>query len=180
MRVISGIHKGRKLFCVDDLSVRPATDKVKGSIFNSLQHRLSLTNIKVLDLFAGSGSLGIEALSRGASHTTFVDDNKLTCEFILKNINFLKEENRSTIITTNVASFLKNNSLVFGLIFADPPYSYGKVDELPALLCNSRLDKNGYLIIEHLTGIEFPKSDLYNIQVQKRFGKTTISYFTRN
>ncbi|MDA0987138.1 MAG: 16S rRNA (guanine(966)-N(2))-methyltransferase RsmD [Bacteroidetes bacterium] len=179
MRVISGIHKGRKLFCVKSLKVRPATDKVKSSIFNSLQHRIFLDNANVLDLFAGCGSLGIEALSRGAKFVTFVEEDSEICESIIKNINLIKDEYKTKLLQSSVEYFLKNNNSEYNLVFADPPYEYQLTRNLPGIICDKILSKNGYLLIEHITSLEFPKSDLYNVEIQKRFGRTTVTYFTK-
>lgn len=125
MRVISGSARGKQLLSVPGMSTRPTTDRVKESIFNIVQ--FSVPGAKVLDLFAGTGQMGIEALSRGASETIFVDADKVAAGIIRKNIEGARVADRSTILCQDFhgcLSQLKNKK--FDIIFLDPPYG-GKI-----------------------------------------------------
>src|ERR1041385_2453615 len=150
MRIITGKFKGRSLESVNDLSVRPATGRVKGAIFNMLQNRLNLMNATVLDLFAGSGSLGFEALSRGASGVVFVDESRQVLESIRSNAQALECLDMCDIIHDDALSFVWHCRDTFELIFADPPYAYTETPMLPLAIFQHKLLKSGgFLIIEH-------------------------------
>jgi 16S rRNA (guanine(966)-N(2))-methyltransferase RsmD len=123
MRVISGSAKGRKLKTPGKLPVRPTSDKIKGAIFNILRDQVQ--DARVLDLFAGTGSLGIEALSRGASHVTFVEKNPKTVELVKSNLELTGFTNQADVINGDgvwVLSRLGGQGRVFDLIFIDPPF----------------------------------------------------------
>jgi len=178
MRIIAGKYKGRQLVTVEDDSVRPATDRVKGSIFNSLQNRLNLHDALVLDLFAGSGSLGFEALSRGAAGIVFVDDSRSALDSIRKNAQALDCIDSCEIIHDDACSFIKHRGEQFDLIFADPPYAYEQTSLLPEFIFNHKLLKSeGFLIIEHPKPMTFESTELYHVIVRKKFGNTRITFF---
>ena len=180
MRIITGKFKGRSLTTVEDMSVRPVTDRVKGSIFNMLQNRLDLRGIAVLDLFAGSGSLGFEALSRGSLRVVFVDDDHKALDAIEENAEHLDCLASCEIIQSDSFSYM--GRLVgeeFSLIFADPPYAYERTPDIPAeIFQHQLLKKEGLLIIEHDRRTTFPLSPLFSMAVQREFGNTRISFFT--
>ena len=181
MRIITGKYKGRILTSVRDQSVRPATDRVKGTIFNVLQNRLRLHGAHVLDLFAGSGSLGFEALSRGAADVVFVDDRRTVLEVIDRNAEMLGCQESSILIASDAMTFIERTGEKFDLIFADPPYTYERMGELPSIVFQRQLLKNeGFLIIEHARRTTFTPLPLYRVGVQKEFGNTRISFFTHN
>ncbi len=181
MRVITGKYKGRVLSSVRDNSVRPATDRVKGTIFNVLQSRLRISNAHVLDVFAGSGSLGFEALSRGAADVVFVDDRRAVLDMIERNAETLGCVDASILIQSDAMRFIEQTQDQFDLIFADPPYAYERMGEIPTLIFQRRLLKNeGFLIIEHAKRTIFESTPLYRIAVQKEFGNTRLSFFTHN
>lgn len=181
MRIITGKFKGRSLTTIRDGSVRPATDRVKGSIFNVLQNRLNLTDAHVLDLFAGSGSLGFEALSRGASKTVFVDDNQGALDALELNAERLHCIDSCEIIQSDAMSFIQRGESEFDLIFADPPYAYAETKSLPERIFERKLLKReGFLIIEHERRTAFEPSPLYRILLQKEFGNTRVGFFVHN
>ena len=164
---------------VDDDSVRPATDRVKGAIFNMLQNRLRLADAAVLDLFAGSGSLGFEALSRGAASTVFVDDSPEALESVERNADALGCIDACEEIQADAADFIGKTSSSFDLIFADPPYAYDGTEGLPAAIFGRNLlKKEGFLIIEHARRTTFEPSALYAIAERREFGNTHVSFFT--
>lgn len=178
MRVISGLYKGRTLTTVKDLAVRPATDRVKQTIFDVLANRMVMDGISVLDLFAGSGGLGIEALSRGAEHATFVENNVAAAAYIEKNLQTLGCDERATVLDMDAESFVMRCEESFDLIFADPPYGYGETAELPRLIFERRLiHPEGYLLIEHTTELSFASTARYLAGPVKRFGRTLVTFF---
>jgi len=179
MRIITGKFKGRTLVTTKDVHVRPAMDRVKGAIFNMLQNRLALGGARVLDLFAGTGSLGLEALSRGAAVITFVDDNRHMLDVIEKNAELLGCLEECDIIHDDALSFVERTShRDFDLIFADPPYEYEETRTIPhKVFAGQLLKKDGLLIIEHAKRTAFDPSTAYTLDVRRDFGNTSLSFF---
>ena len=179
MRIITGKYKGRVLTTTRDVDVRPAMDRVKGTIFNMLQNRLDLRNASVLDLFAGTGSLGFETMSRGAASIVFVDDNRRMLEIIEQNAELLECLDECDIVHDDALSYVNHIAGVqFDLIFADPPYDYEQTSEIPSKVFDRQLlKKSGVLIIEHAKRLTFDPSELYTRSVRKEFGNTTLSFF---
>lgn len=178
MRVISGIYKGRILKTVNNFTVRPATDRVKQTLFDMLTNRIEMDGITALDLFAGSGGLGIEALSRGAARATFVEGNTDAANFIETNVQMLGCEADTEIIETDALSYINRCKSSFDLIFADPPYKFPETPELPERIFKANLlNDNGYLLIEHTTDLKFESTDLYRAGPEKRFGRTVVTFF---
>jgi 16S rRNA (guanine966-N2)-methyltransferase len=178
MRIISGEFRGRRLQMLRDDSIRPATDRVKGSIFNMLQNRLSLINALVLDLFAGSGNLSFEALSRGASEVVLVETGRAAIELMRANAEALGCEERCTILQEDALHYIEHCREKYDLIFADPPYRYEEVTEIPGLIFkHGLLKKEGFLIIEHSKHTIFAESPDYTLSVCKEFGNTRVSFF---
>ena len=178
MRVIAGRYRGRIITTVKDRSVRPATDRVRQTIFDMLATRLILEGAAVLDLFAGSGSLGIEALSRGAHHATFVEENALIARSIRQNVQSLGCTAQSNVVAMDAARYIQSESGSFDLIFADPPYAYERTTELPGSIVESGfLRPHGLLIIEHTKEIAFVNTSLYTVGPVKKFGTSVITFF---
>lgn len=178
MRVIAGLYKGRILKTVKDLSVRPATDRVKQTIFDMLTNRIDMQGIHVLDLFAGSGSLGIEALSRGAGHATFVENDHEAVRSIEHNIRTLGCEELATIEETDAMYFMSQVRPAFDLIFADPPYAFDRTQDIPEIIFERKIPKQrGYLLIEHTPDIHFAQTSLYDAGPEKKFGRTLVTFF---
>ncbi len=181
MRVISGIFKGHQLKSARQLDIRPATDRVKETIFNVLQTRLKLEGSKVLDLFAGTGSLAIEALSRHAAFATIVDNSKSSIKLIKSNVDKLNLSDKTRIVYTDAFKFINKTDEKYDLIFADPPYSYEFTNKIPEnVFTNNLLNSGGFLIIEHIKKINFENSDKYIQLIKKEFGNTVVSFFTHN
>jgi 16S rRNA (guanine(966)-N(2))-methyltransferase RsmD len=180
MRIISGEFKGRNLVSVLDNSVRPATDRVKTTIFNMLQNRLRIHGAHVLDLFAGTGSLGFETLSRGAANTVFVESSNNIVRVIQNNIELLKCDDRAEVIQLDALYYLNSCRERFDLIFADPPYAFEQTKELPALIFQRNLLNNdGLLIIEHSKHTVFEPNEMFQLSIQKEFGQTRVSFFQK-
>ena len=170
MKVTSGIRKGAVLLASPDLSVRPTTDKVKQSVFNMIQ--FEVPGKTVLDLFAGSGAMGIEALSRGAKHCTFVDINP---EFTKKNITKLRFEEPTDIIRGDYLDFLGKCNKQFDLVFLDPPYEKKMIDSALKMLVGNNLLAEGAIIVwecDEKEEITVPE----NIEIMKErtFGRIQI------
>jgi 16S rRNA (guanine966-N2)-methyltransferase len=142
IRIIGGIYKSRKLTVIDAESLRPTTDRVKETVFNWLMFKINNTN--VLDLFAGSGSLGFEALSRGAQKVTFIEQNPKVYKALLANAEILKAKN-CEILNKDAILFLNTTKETYDLIFIDPPFRKGFVETVLSKLTPPLL-KNGSLI----------------------------------
>lgn len=175
MRIISGHHKGRKIQAPKNLPVRPTTDRAKEGLFNILQHRIDLTSIQVLDMFAGTGNISYEFASRGAKSLSAVDQNRNCIQFIQKTAQELQIE-----INTHQkesTQFLEQNKESFHLIFADPPYNFDQdAYEKIIFLSLPKLRKEGFLILEHFKQMDFSSSK--NFAFSRGYGSTVFSFFT--
>ena len=155
MRIISGINKGIKLFESFDKNTRPLKDLVKESIFNILEHskdnKIIFNNSKVLDLFSGTGSFGLEFISRGASKVYFVENYKPSIEILNKNINKLKCKNKISVFEDDVNNFADINQITknkFDIIFIDPPYKEKNIGLIiEKIIITKILNKNGRIIL---------------------------------
>ncbi|NUN68908.1 MAG: 16S rRNA (guanine(966)-N(2))-methyltransferase RsmD [Bacteroidetes bacterium] len=178
MRVIAGIYKGRKLVTVPDNSVRPATDRVKGAIFNVLQSRINWTQARVLDLYAGSGSVGIEALSRGARNCIFVEKSRTALTFLKKNIETIGAGSDANVVYGDVDAFIASTRTQYTVVFADPPYALEALKDIPdTIFAKGIVADDGYLVIEHPARYEFAKNGLWEVVVEKTYGNTAVSFF---
>jgi 16S rRNA (guanine966-N2)-methyltransferase len=178
MRVISGVAKGRRLKLPKGSNIRPTLDKIKEALFNILGQDIS--GKEVLELFAGSGALGIEALSRGAERVTFVDSNLGSIRVIkenLKNLNFM---NRSIVLNLDVRqaiSYLERKKRKFDLILADPPYGKAKIP-LKNLAESDILKNHFIIVIEHYKkdSLVEEEAGLRRIKLA-RYGDTLLSFY---
>ena len=175
MRVISGTKRGKKLETLKGDSVRPTTDKVKESIFNAIQ--FDLPECSFLDLFAGSGQMGIEALSRGASHVTFIDKNKSSIDIIKKNLTSTQFLNDATVLKMDSILFLKNQKEKFDIVFLDPPYKVGLLQEALSLITNV-INVNGKIICEHPIDEKISNNvEHLDLIKEYKYGKIIISIY---
>jgi 16S rRNA (guanine(966)-N(2))-methyltransferase RsmD len=175
MRIIAGQHRGRNLVTVRDHSIRPTTDRAKQTIFDILSNRLDFEGIEVLDLFAGSGSLGLEAFSRGARQVTFVDKSPQSLQVLETNVKALGCTEQCTSYAADVFWYLKNARRSFDLVFVDPPYRLERIADLPAALYASEALKEGtYVVMEHSkeSPVE-PSASMFEV-TRKPFGQTTV------
>lgn len=178
MRIITGSAKGARLVAPKGLNTRPTADRVKESLFNILSGEV--IGKKVLDLFAGTGNLGIEALSRGANFAAFVDF--ATDKIIRENLKRVHFEEKSAVFRGDVFKILKrleNENNIYDLIFLDPPYFKGLSQKtLEVLNSSSIFSDNGIIVVEHGLEEEFTEySSLKKIR-EVSYGKTTgISFF---
>lgn len=178
MRVIAGEFRGRSLVTVADRSVRPATDRVRQTLFDLLATRLDLDGARVLDLFAGSGSLGIEALSRGAGEAVFVEASGEAARRITRNLETLRCTERARVVVMDANMFLRGTHRPYDLVFADPPYAFERTAELPEVILGRGLvAPEGFLLIEHTTALTFTDTDRYRVGPVRRFGRTVVTFF---
>lgn len=185
MRIISGKYKGKKLFIPQDKNTRPLKDLVKESIFNKIIHskifKINLENKNILDLFSGTGSFGIECLSRNVNKVTFVESNENAFDILSKNINKLKVSNKANIVVKTVTDYLSDFSEKdhkFDLIFLDPPFKDQNIYELFKLITEKNLLKNKGLIILHRhkkSEDKFPEN--FEIVDENQYGLSKILYF---
>lgn len=175
MRIIAGTFKGRRLVASRDRSIRPTTDRAKQTIFDILSTRVDFSECAVLDLFSGSGSLGLEALSRGATHVTFVERSKQALAVLDRNIRSLDCESRTTVHQADVFWYLKNAPRSFDLVFVDPPYGLDQIGDLPAAVAASRVSAPGtYVVMEHNSTSTVPVPQESFETIRKTFGQTIV------
>ena len=180
MRVISGKVRGLKLNAPKNDDVRPTTDRVKESLFNMINSYMMDSDI--LDLFAGTGSLGIECLSRGANKCVFVDKSKESINIVESNIKKARVENESIVLNLDFKSAISSLALKkekFDVIFMDPPYYKNMFsDALLSVDENELLKEDGIIVVEHDTVDKFPDNmgRLYKSR-EKKYGNTTITFY---
>jgi 16S rRNA (guanine966-N2)-methyltransferase len=175
MRIIAGKHRGRNLVTVRDLSVRPTTDRAKQTIFDILTNRIDFDGIEVLDLFAGSGSLGLEAISRGARQVTFVDKSPQSLQTLETNVESLGCSDQCVSYAADVFWYLKNARRSFDLVFVDPPYRLERIADLPAELYASEALREGtFVVMEHSKESPVAPSETMFDVTRKLFGQTTV------
>lgn len=186
MRIIAGIAGGIPLKTPGVLT-RPTADRVRESLFASLGDLLP--GAKILDLYAGSGALGIEALSRGAISALFVEQERKACEVIQANLDKARLEG-GRIRTSPVVKFLRSarvGDAAYDLVFADPPYAKNREAELEllSLLSSEHLQtllaERGVLVLETLASVELPESigQYWDLRDERRYGETKISFLAK-
>lgn len=177
MRVITGTARGRRLITLEGDDVRPTTDRTKEAMFSSIQFEIE--GASVLDLFAGSGQLGIEALSRGAKSAVFVEKNKQALDVVKKNLQSVKLFDSAVVLNTDAETYLTTTREKFSFIFMDPPYAKGILQKMLPLAENVLLD-NGAIICEHPYGEELPsKMDKTEIYRTYKYGKTAVTVYRK-
>ena len=173
MRVISGTARGLKLESLDGLSTRPTLDRVKESIFNMLFDKT--IDSYVLDLFAGSGAMGIEALSRMSSHCTFVDCEQKAINIVKNNISRARFEQKSTVINSDFEKFLTTTTDKYDIVFVDPPYDAGFVPRvLDIIYERCLLNDDAIVVVETSKNVNPCISNNYNVIKHKSYGKVDV------
>ena len=177
MRIISGKYRGRRLSPPKNITARPTTDFAKESLFNLLNNRIDFEGIDVLDLFAGTGGIGLEFVSRGALEVTAVELAHVQQNFIISTCKQLGINNL-TVIRGDVFRFINACRLQFDFIYADPPYELDRLSELPDLIFEHELlKKDGVFVLEHSKNNDFATHPHF---VEKRvYGSVNFSFFTR-
>lgn len=176
MRIISGLHKGRRISAPKKLPVRPTTDMAKEGLFNILNNHFYLDDSIIIDLFSGTGNISYEFGSRGSTNITAVDDNVHCIKFIDRTANELNLE--ITTYKSDVFKFLERTKAKADIIFADPPYAmpiedFIKITDL--VFNNELLLKEGTLIIEHSTHTDLSSSDYFSSM--RKYGGSIFSFF---
>lgn len=175
MRVITGRARGMKLKTLEGEEVRPTTDMVKEAIYSIIQ--FDVPGAKVLDLFAGSGQLGIEALSRDASACTFVDRNKESVDVVRENLKHCKLADCARVENTDSLNFLKLTPERFDIALLDPPYRQGMIEKALPLL-DSVMNPGGVVVCEHEREYEPPETaGRIVLRKRYRYGKIALSVY---
>lgn len=178
MRIISGSRRGHKLLEFEGRDVRPTTDRVKEAMFNLIQG--FCPGSKCLDMFAGSGALSLEAVSRGAEKAVLLDKDKKSIDIIKKNVQSLDFTDRCEVRNEDCFDYAKRTSEKFDIIFLDPPYNKGFIEPvLSAIVENELLSEGGIVILES-DNTDF-KMDFQGLEIlkQRRYGRTYITIYQR-
>ncbi len=177
MRVISGIARGHNLKTPSGLSTRPTSDKVKGSLFSMLIGKTA--GSEVLDLFAGSGALGIEALSRGANFCTFLDMDINARKCIEENLAHTKFQNSAQVLGMDSLKYIENCNKRFDIIFIDPPYNKGLALKALKIISEKKLLNSGGYISVETDETEPPLGDFEGIECikNKKYGRISLKIY---
>lgn len=182
MRVITGSARGRRLRELEGQETRPTTDRVKEGLFSAIQFEIE--GRRVLDLFAGTGQLGIECLSRGAGSAVFVDQRREAVALVQENLAAAGVAGQASVVRGNALDFLAGTRESFGLILLDPPYESGLLEEVFRLLEGrdwSPLDPGGLLVVEHPADRRPPEAGARCPQGRTyRYGKIAVTLYRRN
>lgn len=176
MRIVAGKYRGKRLYSPSDDAVRPTTDRIKETVFNIIQW--DVAGARVLDLFAGSGALGIECISRGAEEVVFVDRSPSSIALIKENLKGIEGNYR--VVCADFLGVLRAGSDKFDLIFVDPPFRSGLGETaVCAALDSQRLAEGGTIVYEHSTELPFvPTRDDITVRT-KRMGTVTVDFVRR-
>ena len=186
MRVISGKYRGKRLKCVRGDKVRPTSDKLKAAIFNVLfsQGLDRFDDLRALDLFAGSGALGIEALSRGAKSCYFIDKDIDSVNIVkanLKNLNLIDKNQARVVLRGHIKAIemLRHSDITFDLIFLDPPYNQDLIIQAIENICECGIFSNHCLVVaEHSIKEELPgEIKKFRKVTEKYYGSKVLSFF---
>lgn len=179
MRIISGSARGRKLKELQGMDTRPTTDKVKESMFNIIQFEIE--GRQVLDLFGGTGQLGLESLSRGAARCTFVDQRREAAALIRENIKLCGMGDRARVVQGEALSFLASCRERFDVIFLDPPYQSGLLEQSIAQIARfDILREHGIMVCESAADWNCPPlAAPYEVGREYRYGKIKLTICRR-
>ena len=175
IRIVAGAAKGRKIKVPENAKVRPTTDRAREAVFNSLYSLGAPENQRVLDLFAGSGAMGLESLSRGADFVTFVDYSKDSIKTVHENLNTLEFTERAELVRFDSLTYLKTEypKQSYDLVFLDPPFAFTEWDSMLNLLKESSI-----LVIESNREIETDKN-LWKVAKSAKYSSTYIKVCIR-
>lgn len=184
MRISGGIHRSRLLASPRGSSTRPTSDRVREALFSILESRGAIAGARVVDFYAGTGALGLEALSRGAEFATFVDSDRRALEALARNVDSLRERKRTRVLPQPVlraATTLANDGAT--LVFFDPPYaevaSGAAVSKLLDAVIEHKVVRDGAtLVLEHATRDEFhPQTRELRETDVRTYGDTTLTFY---
>ena len=177
MRVIAGKARASKLISPQGLETRPTSDRIKETLFNIIGH--NLYELSFLDIFSGSGAIGIEALSRGAKEATFIEASKAACQVIKQNVEKTRFQDQSVILNLpadKALHKLKAQNKQYDLIFMDPPYHEDFINDTLQLIIDMQLLKaDGYIIVERPTSYPLKISEELTLWREKKYSVTTMS-----
>lgn len=180
MRVVAGEYRGLKLKTIEGRDIRPTLDRVKEAVFSMVEsHAVKGT---FLDLFSGSGSLGIEALSRGFFHVTFVEKNRTHAAVLRENLSKIKRTNYTVRISDyrDAVSFFQREGQTFDVIYLDPPFEKNFVKECLTLLRESNiLTEEGIILLEHSSSEPLPEEFQEAVLKEKKYGSILITILRR-
>ena len=175
MRIITGTARGRRLKTLEGYDVRPTTDMVKEAVFSMIQFEIQ--GARFLDLFAGSGQMGIEALSRGASLAVFVDQSRRSLEVVRENLRASGLSAGSRVVAMDCRNYLSGCRERFDIAYLDPPYGSGLLQEVLPLLVPC-MDRQGIILCEHPRGEELPASAVdFTVRKRYNYGKTAVTAY---
>lgn len=180
MRVITGKARGVQLKTPDGMTTRPTSDRVKEALFSIIQFEIPTAS--VLDLFGGTGQLGIEALSRGAKRAVFVDAGEPACRLIRENLRRTRLESEASVVRADYMDYLKRCREKFDIIFLDPPYAEVFLEN--ALKCIGEIDilrSGGIIVTERPVGKELPwEMDGFSRSKDYKYGNTVLTIYRKN
>lgn len=178
MRVITGTARGKKLKTLEGSATRPTAERTKEAVFSTLFDKT--VDAKVLDLFAGSGQIGIEALSRGAAHCTFVEQSKEALDVIRYNLSETRLSGKATVEFAEVMSFLLATKKKYNLIFLDPPYGKGLIDETLILIDKYDLLSENGIIVAESDGVDEVSEETGRIKMYRKskYGRAVVRYYS--
>ena len=180
MRVITGKARGVVLKTPDGQATRPTAERVKEALFSVIN--FDIPGMDVLDLFGGTGQLGIEALSRGAATAVFVDAGEAACKIIRENLKRTKLENQASVVRSDYLSYLRTCKRKFGIIFLDPPYAEVFLEN--ALKCITEIDilqSGGIIVAERpLEKTEMPDFSGYSRSKDYKYGNTLVTLYRKD
>lgn len=176
MRVISGTARNKPLLAVEGMDTRPTIDRVKEGVFSSIQ--FIIPGAKVLDLFSGTGQMGIECLSRGASFGVFVDMAPKAVDVTTKNLKNCGLFDKARVVNMVSQDFLRTTKDKFDIVFLDPPYNKGILDEILPKVCEI-LSDDGIIIAESELGWKPSEIEGLKLKKQYKYGKVLVSKFQK-
>ncbi|MEO8589317.1 MAG: 16S rRNA (guanine(966)-N(2))-methyltransferase RsmD [Flavobacteriales bacterium] len=176
MRIVGGKYRNRRLHPPHEMEARPTTDFAKEGLFNVLQHSVALEDIRVLDLFAGTGSVSIEFLSRGAAEVISVDQDRKLFDFMQRTSTELGEPHWR-MVKGDVFTFLRSHRGLYDIVFADPPFHMEGIERIPTLVMEAGLlGDQGLLIVEHHNKMDL--SGAPGFQRVRSYGLIQFSFFS--
>lgn len=175
MRIISGEFKNRKLKTIKSSELRPATDRYRETLFNILTNKMDFDGIEVCDLYAGTGAVGFEALSRGAKLCTFIEKDFKTYKLITENASLLGVENKIRVIRDTAEYYTIRTNDTFDLIFADPPYKSNTIYEVYKNIIEKKLiRKGGILVIQRSRATIKEDAENFKLEPYRKVGGDVI------
>ena len=184
-RIISGIYKGRKIALPKGLMIRPTSERLREAMFNIIFHnqwfqanKYSLKGLNVLDAFAGSGALGLEALSRGANEVVFLETDKIVKNILISNIKSINENARVSVFSRDATNpGLPPKNKTFSLLFIDPPYYSGlAIKSINAILSSGWLSNNSIVAVEIDSKEEWKIPNQFELLIDRNYGRSRLIF----